>query len=220
MIIFYLLLIPTVYLSLFLLFVLIRHDFVILRRNITLIQIFDKILIAAFFGGFIGRLFYILNSQEFYLFNILAFFHVIRNPGFSIFGFFIGLLSFCILLFRKSKVMLRLTDIVSISFFPVIILNSFFVTFLKRNIRINLGVALMLLIVYIVALRINKSFKVKDGVISCLLISTISIIAFIADIKSENRIIFFFSFSQIIASITLILSLVLSSFIFLKQKRK
>lgn len=218
MTIFYLLIGPVIGVCLFILFVLSRHDFAILRRNITLVQIFDKVLIATVFGLFVGRFVYIINSGDYYLFHFLAFFHVLRNSGFSVFGFFLGLVVASVFFFRKSKIMFRMMDVVMLSFFPVAILNSVISKFVLSNIFINISVCIFLIFIFFCFLRLNTKAKVKDGFVATVLLIIVCIMAIVTNIGNSNPLLYHLSFSQMVAGCVLFLAI--SNGIYLQKLRK
>lgn len=217
--VFYILIVPVLIICIFILFVLSRHDFAILRRNITLVQIFDKVFIAMIIGFVVGRFIYIFNSGQYYLLNFLAFFHLIRNSGFSIFGFFVGLVVASGLLFRKSKIMFRMLDVILLSFFPVAILSCADSVFLIKNMFINAGIIFFLLTIFFLLLRLNAKTKVRDGFIASILLGCVCVITIISNMKSSHTVLLFnASFSQI--AVAILLSFVVLYSIYLQVLRK
>lgn len=195
MTIIHLLIVPFVLLSLFLVFSLSRQDFVILRKNITLPKIFDEVFKSFFIGVIVARLIHIINSGEYFLFNPLAFFHFFVHPGFSILGFYMGFVLSIVFFFRKTKIVSRFLDIIMISVFPLLILHSFFVTYFNNR-YIDVGISLLLVILFFIFLRIGKNYKLRDGNVGFIIIMCISLFIFLSRFGSENVFITFFSLVQ------------------------
>src|SRR3990167_55796 len=104
-----------IFVSSFILYLVSRQDFVLLRKNISLSQMFDAAIIAFVIAFFSSRLLYILNSQDFSLFHIIKFFHLIKFPGLSLLGLFLGGAFALYVIFRKRRALGRLYDIFTIS---------------------------------------------------------------------------------------------------------
>lgn len=216
MIIIYILILPVLIFCLFLFFTFARHDFVILRKNITLTRIFDNLFKSLVITLFIGRVFYIIHSGDFYLLNILAFFHFIQNPGFSILGGFIGLILSLIFFFRKTKIVLRILDITMLSFFPIVILNSFAVSYFKTS-YVDFIVSLVLILLFGVFIRLNKSYTLKDGSLACIVAAFIAINSFFINFQTRNILTDYLSLTQWVSIAIFIASVTL--FILIKTKK-
>lgn len=165
------------FICLFVLFAVSRHDFVLLRQSITLRQIFDNAFIVIAVSFVTSRLGYIIYSAKFDLLNPLKFFYVTKYWGILP---FIGLLSMLFslyLLFRKKKNILRIFDIYFISFSPLILLDIA----LKNHIGINLLLKIVSLIVlfafYFWFVRIHNKFDTKDGFITSLIVITYALVS-------------------------------------------
>ena len=114
-----------IFISSFLLFVFSRHDFVLLRQNISLAQIFDLAIFVVIFAFLGGRIFFILNNFDVQLLHVLRFFHVLKFPGISSLGFALGGALTVVIFFGKKKAVGRILDIFSISFFPLYLFSVF-----------------------------------------------------------------------------------------------
>src|SRR3989344_6655980 len=112
-----------IFISSFLLFVFSRHDFVLLRQNISLAQIFDLAIFVVVFAFLGGRIFFILNNFDVQLLHVLRFFHVLKFPGISSLGFALGGALAVVIFFGKKKAVGRILDIFSIAFFPLYIFS-------------------------------------------------------------------------------------------------
>lgn len=118
--------------SLFCLYHLGREDFVLMRRNVSLEDLFNLAFIVFFSGLFFSRLFYvILNFAPGFL-NPLVFFLVPYFPGMSFIGGLIGGLVALIYFSRRKKwPTKRIFDLMALSFLaglPLGFVGSLFVT--------------------------------------------------------------------------------------------
>ena len=195
-----LLLIPILFLCFFLLFIFSKHDFVLLRQNISLSEIFDRAVIGLLFALVIGRLIFIVNDLNFSLLHVFRFFHLIKFPGISMLGFFVGGILIVYLLFRKKKGLGRIYDIFSLSFFPLFL---FFLVTQGRALPIVLitsAIAVLLFLYYIFVTSHHK-YILRDGGISLilLLIICISVFALQALTSSTRAIVLGLSFAQILS---------------------
>lgn len=164
-----------IFICLFILFAVSRHDFVLLRQSITLRQIFDNAFIAITLSFVMSRIGYIIYSAKFELLNPLKFFYMTKYWGILPFIGFLSLLLSLYILFRKKKNILRIFDIYFISFSPIILLDIA----LKSNIGINILLKIVSLIVLLSFhfwfIRIHNKFSTKDGFITTLIFLTYSL---------------------------------------------
>jgi len=191
-----------IFICLFVLFAISRHDFVLLRQSITLRQIFDNAFIAITASFIMSRLGYIIYSAKLDLLNPLQFFYVTRYWGTLP---FIGLLSMLFslyILFRRKKNILRIFDIYFISFSPLILLDIA----LKSNIGINLLLKIVSLIVlfvfYIWFVRIHNKFDTKDGFITSLIFITYSLVSLAFSYSNMGFFTFKYAWYQILLLLT------------------
>lgn len=166
----------------FVLFVLSRHDFVLLRQNISLRHIFDKAGIILLFAVFISRAFFLINAKMYDFFiDPLRFLHVILYFGFNIFGLLISIALGVLFFFRKKKNFLRILDIYLLSFFPLTIFEAiFFLISGTLNFQIEVIYLLISLVLFIVLIKMHAGFKIKDGIVAftILIFSSISYLAY------------------------------------------
>lgn len=165
-----------VILSLFILYSVAKHDFVLIRQGISLRAVFDNALIAFFLFFLTSRIFYIIYNASYSMFNPLQFFYltkywgILPYTGAMMMGFFISIL------FRKRKNKLRILDIYFIAITPIILLD----VLLQSNSLINLAIKAVSLIVLISFygwfIKIHNKFSTKDGFISMLTIITYSLV--------------------------------------------
>ncbi len=202
----------------FILFILSRQDFVLLRQNISLAQIFDSLVFALIIALVTGRIFYIINNFDFELVHIIRFFHLLKFPGISTLGFFLGGTVSLAFLFRKKKGLARIYDIFTISFLPV---YSFaLITKGYPNVFFFLPPILLLFLIFIFAFFIishNKYF-LRDGSVGIIFILILCLENFFLQFINLDRGNFFMSlsFSQLLSVPISGISLLL---LFLNQKR-
>lgn len=165
----------------FVLFVTSRHDFVLLRQNISIRHIFDKAIIILLSGLFISRIIYLVDARmyDFFL-DPLRFLHVILYFGFNIFGLMVSVSLGTFFFFRKRKNFLRILDIYLLSFFPIVIFEAiFYLLDVSSSIVINLSYLVLTLVLFIIFVRMHNGYKIKDGVVgfSILIFSALSYLA-------------------------------------------
>lgn len=170
-----LLFILAIFISLFILYAVSRHDFVLLRQSISLRQVYDNVflsLIAFFVTSRISYAFYV-GSWE--ILNPLKFFYLTKYWGILPYAGFIGMIISLLFLFRKKKNTLRILDIYFLSFTPVILLD----VVIRSNSPLLLVIKLVALVVLISFygwfIKIHNKFTTKDGFITFMTIITYSL---------------------------------------------
>lgn len=207
------------FVSLFVLYVLAKHDFVLMRKDISVNSVFDNFFLFLIFFFLGGRAFFIFDSLSFYLINPLAFLHIFKFPGFSVFGSILGVgVASFLLSVKKKNIAGRLLDIFSLAYYPIFMLSIFFISF---NIYIRIICLVMLLFAFYFLIVSCKNYFLRDGSVSLIIFNIFSIISIYA-VKGEDyvRILKYFDISQIgaifsIFAITAIL--ILNQTIFLKK---
>lgn len=192
---------------LFILFILSKRDFVLLRKNISVGEIFDLALLSFAAAFFLGRIFYIINSLQFSLLTPIKFFYIIKFPGFSFLGFFLSGAATIYFSFRKTKALSRIYDIFSLSFFPVLITS---VVFFKYPFMPFYGAILLFIILialFISFLQSHDKYFMRDGGISLITISLFSFHTFLVEFFVPTSKIFILSFLQWISIFVLIVSI-------------
>jgi hypothetical protein len=193
--------------SLFLLYSLSKNDFILLRKNITLHQVFNYAFISLFIAFLFGRLFYIGNSQEFLLFNPLAFLHFLKYPGFSLLGAFIGVIIILSILVKDKKALPRLFDIAFLSFFPFFSLSLLFIPF--NFMYIQIAAFILSIIILCILLKFHQDYSLRDGSLFLVILMMIFLTSFIADIfVKQKAVIYIFSFLQLMAAVGFLFSIV------------
>lgn len=206
-----------IFVSSFVLYLISRQDFVLLRKNISLPQIFDGAIIAFIIAIFFSRLLHVLNNQDLSLFHIIKFAHLIKFPGLSILGFFLGGAFSLYVIFRKSRALARIYDIFTISFMPLFALET---AARAHNIGpFYLPTIFLLVFIYIFLFFIKSHYRyvLKDGTISLVFLLLVSFTSFIFQFFDPERLVAVGPFS-VIQAISIFLIFVTLIPIFLKQK--
>lgn len=187
-------------LSLFILYILIRHDFVLARKSLLLQEIFDTTFFAYIAFFIVGRLAYIVSSLKFSLLNIVTFFHIFKFPGILFLGGVLGFSLVIFFAFSKKKILKRLFDIYALSMYPLFIfalcysyLAGFFLYF---------TILIFLLSCFFLGVGIYsyKNYVLKDGSVALLFICLISIFTIISEFSNTGRFIFsFFTIPQVVS---------------------
>lgn len=208
-----------IFISFFILFSLSRHDFVLIRQNISLAQVFDLALISIFFAFIVGRLLFVLNNFDLDLLHLVKFFYFIKFPGTSTLGFFIGGALSILFFLKKRKSIKRIFDIFILSFLPIYSFNIIFRNYPSSIIVIPLVLFILSWVVFFVLLDIHNKYKMKDGDISILTFIVLGLDSFILQIYSPDayRIFFGMSLLQIISIFVVLISV---SLIVIKRKLK
>jgi hypothetical protein len=195
------------FISLFILFVLSKHDFVLLRKNISVGQIFDLAIVFIFGSLFFGRFFHILNSGQFDLISPIKFFYFFKFPGFSFLGFIVSGASIVYFYFRKTKALSRIYDIFALAFFPIVIASIAFFNYSVFSIEISFILLAILIGVFMSFLHSHSKYFMRDGNIALLTVSLFSFHAFVVQFFETNYKIILFSFIQWISLIIFFVSL-------------
>ncbi len=166
-----------VFISLFILYAVARHDFVLLRQSISLRQVFDCAFLTLFVFFFVARVFYAFYISNLMLLNPLRFLYLTKYWGILPYAGLGGALVALFFFFRKKKNKLRILDIYFISFSPIILLDV--------ALHGNHGVTLLIKIVSLLVLlsfygwfiKIHNKFTTKDGFITFLTIITYTLVS-------------------------------------------
>ncbi len=204
-----------VFISLFILYGVSRHDFVLLRQSIALRTVFDNVFITIFTFFFVSRIGFILTSSNYDLLNPLKLLHLTRYWGILPYAGILATILSILFLFRKKKNKLRILDIYFISFTPLIILD----VILKSNSIVMLSIKVVALLVlicfYVWFIKIHNRFSTKDGFITAMTVLTYSIVTLAFSIAQYG----IYSIHFLVFNILLGISILSSSiFMFLVQK--
>lgn len=160
-----------------------KDDFILLRKNISLEQVFNYAFTNVWVMLLFARIFYVFFNPSLRYINPLIFLIFIYFPGLSLTGSVIGALIFLFFISRKKNVPRgRLYDIFSLSFLPALVCNITLMQvvsliFIKKVSVIMIITALVYLIVSIIFSILFKKDKTKDGTIA---INTIAVFAVVS----------------------------------------
>lgn len=204
-----------VFISLFILYGVSRHDFVLLRQSISLRTVFDNAFLTIFTFFFVSRIGFILLSNTYDLFNPLKLLYLTRYWGILPYAGILATIISILFLFRKKKNKLRILDIYFIAFTPLIILD----VILKSNSIVMLAIKVVSLLVLISFygwfIKIHNRFSTKDGFITAMTVLTYSIVT-LAFSLAQNGL---YNSQFLVFNILLIVSIISASiFMFLVQK--
>lgn len=187
-------------LSIFILYVLIKHDFIIARKSLLLQEIFDTTFLAYIAFLLTGRILYVLSMQRFDLINPIKFFHLLKFPGALFLGGVFGFGLVIYLVFKKKKILARLFDIYSLSMLPLFIFTLVFSYNQGYFIYFNLLIFLLSLLFMAIGIHTYKNYTLKDGSTAFLFVCLVTVYTIVSEFSSSNRFIFsFFSISQVLS---------------------
>ncbi len=175
---------------LYIVYVLSRDDFVILRSNTSIEKIFNLAYLSALFSLFSARLFYVLSNPKPIFATPLGFLLFPYFPGLSLISGLLGgyLISVIILKFWKLPIG-RITDFFSIGFlaaFPIGFLFSVFYSNQKISLPFYFSIVSYLLLLFVFVkfiLSITTGGKIKDGSLSFLFMFSFSLFYLLSNIS-------------------------------------
>lgn len=200
---------------LFVLHILSREDWVLMRKNVTLEQLFNIAILTCIAGLFFARVFFIAFNPNWKYLNLLVFFWVPYFPGLSLSGGILGAVLFLLYYAKLKKFPFeRVADLLStvlLVAFPIGLLGSLF---LKEHplLPVIIGELVFYPILFFIMLKLVQPAvvrgEVKDGTSTFLIIMSISLVSFIANMipfhRPEH---FFMNGSEILFFILFIFSL-------------
>jgi hypothetical protein len=163
-----------IFICLFILYAVSRHDFVLIRQSISLRQIFDNAFISIFVAFVIARIFYAFYAFTFEILNPLRFFYLTKYWGVVPYAGFAAFLLSLYLLFRNKKNKRRIFDIYFLSFSPIMLLDILLKPSFGINIFLKTVAIIVLIAFYVWFIKIHNKFTTKDGFITLLIIITYS----------------------------------------------
>lgn len=196
------LLIGALVFTMFLLFTLARNDFVLLRKNVSLHELFDAAIISMAIGLLCARIFYIIDVQEWSWFHPFRFFHLVKVPGLSLYGFFVGVIVPLFLILRKKNVLHRVYDILFISLLPVFIVSLATRTYSLGVPSFVMQILLAVVCIAIVYICITffHNYTLRDGSLALIIFLLLSIDLFLQGfLEKYPDLMFSLSLSQICA---------------------
>lgn len=193
------------FIALLVIYILANDDFVLLRRHVSMTNLFDIAFLTFFVSMFFARLMYVLFHFSPGFFNPLVFFLFPYFPGLSIGGGLIGGLLFLFLYLRYIKLSHdRILDIFSISLFSALPIGLFYLAVIgKKTLTIIFAEGILIIISFVFLLVLIRFFQkgesVHDGNVSFLSLSIFSLICFLAEFFFKaDRFFLFFNNDQII----------------------
>lgn len=192
---FLLFLILSALIFLFCLHILAREDWTLIRKNVSMEQLFNGAIGVLFSGLLMARMVYILMHPNVAYFNILVFLLFPYFPGLSLMG---GVLGGILFLFVWSKLRKfpfeRIFDLFALAFFcaiPVGLLGSIFLknrSYPFSVIYVEMGIYFLLFLVLVKFMyyRIIRG-RIKDGVTGYLSLSIFSFTVLIISFFSFNK---------------------------------
>lgn len=178
---------------LYILYILSREDFVILRNDISIEKIFSSVFIAALVSLFVSRIFYVLFHPIEVFHTFLGFLLFPYFPGLSLTGGVVGLFGFAFLYLRGKKMPKgRILDFYSVAFLsslPIGFVGWFLLLHQKLSPPIYFAFILFCILVFIFVkfvLPLSLGGKIKDGSLTLLFLISFSIFYFISQILLSN----------------------------------
>lgn len=194
---------------LFSLYLLCRDDFILLRRNVSLDNVFNLAFITVGVGLFFARLFHVVFNFEPRFLNPLTFLLFTHFPGLSLAGGILGAFLFMIVFFRAYKVPIaHLLDFFLLSFFAVLpfgFLLHFFLT--KKDSLIFPLEALVFAILLVVLIGVFQKVKMEEGSIGFLSLVSFSFLSLVFKIIENWRTFSFFSGETVLLMAIFLISL-------------
>lgn len=165
-----------IFIALFILYGVSRHDFVLLRQSISLRTVFDNAFISLLAFLIFSRIAFIFYTFSYDLFSPLKFLYLTRNWGIMPYAGILLSIAFIAFLFRKKKNKLRILDIYLISYTPIIILDVILKSNSLKSLAIKLVSLVVLFIFYGWFIKIHNKFTTKDGFIGTMTIITYTLV--------------------------------------------
>ncbi len=179
---------------LFTLYTFSHDDFILLRRDVSMDQVFNLALIASALSLLSSRVFYVLMHPKPVFLNPLGFIIFPYFPGLSFIGGIVGgLILFIILLRRRGFPTGRIFDFFSISFLSALPIGFIGYMLLSRNfdplIISEFFIYLLLLLIYwfILIPRFIKNSR-QDGLLGLIFLLSVSFIATAHNLLARTKI--------------------------------
>lgn len=177
------------FISLYVLYVLSKDDFVILRSDVPLHRIFNAAFSTAIFSLFFARLFFVIFNPNSLYASVLGFFLFPYFPGLSLAGGILGGFAFLTIYLKlKHLPILRLLDFFSMSLlvsYPIGFLGHFLLSkeaFSKEAFVSLILIAALLFLFARYVLPASLSGKIKDGTAFLCFLLSVSILSVVINI--------------------------------------
>lgn len=198
-----------VFVSFFILYSVARHDFVLLRQNISLKLVFDNAFLALFVGFFLGRFFFAISTNHLEILNPLKFLYLSKFWGVSLYVAAIGIIGVIYFLFRKRKNIMRIFDIYALAFYPLLVLDIALTKVGSQIFQVKISLIILTLALLLWLFKLHKNYSAKDGFLSAAVFSIFSIITFALSIFDNGIFKFPFLITQIISFAVFLISIIL-----------
>ena len=217
-----LVLVPAFILFLYFIYKLVRDDYVFIRKNISMEQMFDIAFVVTWASLFFSRLFYFIFN-DFFKHNIFLQFFSPQVEGLSLFGALVGGLGTLYLFAKYKRIPFgRLFDVFTLALVVALPLGFIGSALLEHNFHFiaSLGNALVYLIFAIFCVKYVhpklNSRELKEGNVQIIFLLFFSIVLFInaTMLRQEGKITLIS-----VESIVLFLFFVFSFILFLRQAR-
>lgn len=179
---------------LFVLHILSREDWVLMRKNVTLEQLFNIAILTCLVGLLFARIFYVFFNPSWKFLNILVFLLFPYFPGLSLSGGILGGLLFLLYYSKLKKFPFeRVADLLSIVLLMALPFGLLGSLFLKTHpyFWVMIGEIIFYPILYIIMVKLVQPAvvrgEVKDGTSTFLIIMSISLVSFLADMIPFHR---------------------------------
>ena len=218
---FFVILIFCMVLFLFRLYHVANDDLILVKKNISLEEIFNLAFVGAISALFFSRIFYVILNPKPVFFNPLGFLVFPYFPGLSLLGGIIGgSLALFIYCRWKKFPMGRIFDFFSVSFSFIIPIGviGYMVLSQKFSLELLLGVILFSVMAIVTNLYLHpkaSSLQIKDGSISILFLIFYSLIMLLMNAIKNPGI---NSFILHKVNFILIIMLILGIILFIKQE--
>lgn len=195
-----------------------NDDYILLKKNITLEQIFNCAIVISLISLLIARIFYVIFNPAPVFFSVLGFLIFPYFPGLSLTGAFVGgSLSLLAMCKYKNFPTGRVFDFFSLSF--LFVLPSAYLGYflLSRSLSAGglfelIGYSVILIFASIYLFPKSSTLELKDGTVSLLFIIFFSLISLLGDAIDHAGIYYFtHHLENFILLIMLIISVILIS---------
>lgn len=205
----------SVFIFLFILYAVARHDFVLLRQSISLRQVFDNAFLMLLVFFIVARIFYAFYIGNIMMLNPLRFLYLTKYWGILPYAGLGGAIVALLFFFRKKKNKLRILDIYFIAFSPIILLDVVLHSNYGVSLLIKIISLLVLMSFYVWFIKIHNKFTTKDGFITFLTLITYSLVSLAFSLAAHGV----FSINYLwFNTLMLVVTVVSTIFIFLVQR--
>jgi hypothetical protein len=165
-----------------------RDDFILLRKSITLEQIFNYAFLSALIALLSGRILYVFLHPSLRYLNPLIFLIFIYFPGISVIGAVLGVLIFLFFISRKKKVPRgRIYDVFSLSFLCGLASNLLLTQlvsfiFTRKFSVVIIACSIVFFILFTIFTIIFQKGRTKDGMIGIVSFISFSLLLLVQNV--------------------------------------